>query len=98
MPAAGPGLTCGCKFVSDIAGVAQQVPEVTLGAAYGDAMLAAMAAGAPLADVRWNRPLRVIEPRPDSAEEWQPRYALYRALYEQTQATVHEMGRWITDA
>jgi xylulokinase len=75
----------------------QDVPERTLGAAYGDAYLAGYAAGL-FADSKplkqqWVRIARVIEPNPDHAALYDNLYGVYRRLYEQTRDEMHRLAQ-----
>src|SRR4051812_42485210 len=63
------------QIVSDILGQPQEIPRETIGAAYGDALLAAIGAGLVPADTHWNEPVAVVEPIRDRA-------ALYDTLYQ----------------
>lgn len=84
------------QMVSDIAGIEQVIPSRQIGAAYGDAFLAAVGAGAfsGIQDIsRWVRPERVIRPRGDAALVYQDYYRIYRALYDQNAALMHELAR-----
>lgn len=83
----------GLQIVSDIAGVAQEVPAVTTGASYGDAFLAGRAAGLlEAADLaRWVRPGRRIEPQAQNRALYDALYAQYRSLYERTRDTMHAL-------
>jgi xylulokinase len=79
------------QATSDIGGVAQEVCGTTLGAAYGDAFLAACAAGlAAPADIdRWNPPVRRLDPVRHAAQARQ--YPLFRALYAATRDIAHAL-------
>jgi xylulokinase len=84
------------QMVSDIAGIAQVVPSRQIGASYGDAFLAAVGVGAfsGVQEIsRWVRPERVIEPRGDVNLVYQDFYRVYRALYDQNVALLHELAR-----
>lgn len=80
------------QIVSDVTGVPHDVPEVTVGAAFGDAMLAALASGSRPEDVRWNRLAGTVEPDARHAGLWDERFALYRSLYEDTKGLVHRLS------
>lgn len=72
------------RIVSDVLQQAQVLPTHTLGAAYGDARLAA---GSP-AD--WNPVAATIEP--DPASNYDELYGLYRQLYESTADIAHALA------
>ena len=79
------------QATSDITGLPQTVREVTLGASFGDAFLAAQAAGlARPADIEaWNPVARTVEP---AAHPVYPRHdALFRRLYLQTRDIMAEL-------
>jgi xylulokinase len=83
------------QAVSDICNVAQQVPSITIGAAYGDALLAAVAIGAlPSVEdaTRWVSYAQVVEPRSVNREVYARGYATYRELYERTKDLMHSMN------
>jgi xylulokinase len=68
-----------------------------LGAAYGDAFIAAAAVGlvdGSPSDGRhpWVRTVDVVEPDPRSHDVYAERYRLYRDLYRATQPIVHELS------
>lgn len=67
------------RIVSDVTGLAQVVPSVTIGASYGAAWLAANAVGQADIDV-WNPPAELIEPNPARRDDYDELYRLYRAL------------------
>jgi xylulokinase len=78
------------QIVSDVTGVAQEVPAETVGAAYGAARLAADAAGLPGAD--WATPDHTVTPRPEAKATYDRLYAAYRELYPATRAQVHVLA------
>jgi len=78
-------------IVSDVTGLPQTVPSVTIGACYGSAFLAAGL----VADVdvtAWNPPAARIEPDPAATAAYEPGYRDYRELYEATKAVVHRLA------
>lgn len=86
------------RIVSDVTGVVQQVPEQTIGAAFGDAFMAAHAIGlAPDAD-SWNPVSAVVEPDPQRSAVYAEYYPHYRALYEATRDTAHFLAARQHDA
>ncbi|MBK1783533.1 FGGY-family carbohydrate kinase [Prauserella cavernicola] len=81
------------RIVSDITGMAQQIPSVTLGASYGAALLAAQAIGDADAET-WNPVREVHEPDPALAEHYDRLHRLYLDLYPATRPVVHELASW----
>lgn len=55
------------QIVSDVTGREQQIPAQTIGASYGDALLAAIGAGLVPPDTDWARPGRIVTPDPSTA-------------------------------
>ncbi|MBS2549942.1 FGGY-family carbohydrate kinase [Catenulispora sp. NL8] len=93
--AVGGGTTGGLwtQIVSDVIGRPQQIPRHTIGAAYGDAFLAAVAAGnAALDDIAaWNPVDHVVAPDPARHRIYTRLYAQYRNLYPATARIVHSL-------
>jgi xylulokinase len=80
------------QLVSDVAGVAQVLPAQTIGAAYGDALLAAIGAGLVAPDADWTVAAGVTVPRVEVRSRYDDRYALYRRLYDDTVDVVHRLA------
>ncbi len=82
------------QIVTDISGETQEVPPVTVGASYGDAFLAGLAAGVLTRnDLKtWVKPGEQITANPAQKAEYDRLYKLYRELYEQTKGIVHQLG------
>lgn len=82
------------QIVSDVLQRPQQLPRTTVGAAYGDAVLAATGSGlVPEAETEgWNPIDEVIEPDPDAAETYDRLYGLYRDLYPATRDVAHALA------
>jgi xylulokinase len=83
------------QAVSDIADVAQRIPEVTVGASYGDAFLAGMGIGvfASYRDIdHWLSEPRMIEPDPEHVVRYRPYMDIYLALYRQTKGLMQRIG------
>ena len=80
------------QIISDIANVSQVVPQVTIGASYGDAFLAGRAAGLLKAsDIHaWVQPGRTIQPDPAHRTLYDQMYLQYLRLYENTKDLMHE--------
>ena len=102
-------VTCSCTgrvsreaFVGVLASVEartgrrQIVPETSIGASYGDAFLAGLAAGI-IPDLEalhrdWVRIDRVIEPDPVRGALYDDYFAVYRSLYPQTRDAMHRLA------
>ncbi|GGM15604.1 MULTISPECIES: FGGY-family carbohydrate kinase [Micromonospora] len=80
------------KIVSDVTGREQEVPAVTIGASYGDALLAAIGAGLVAPDTDWTRPGEIVRPDPSTATTYDPLYAAYTALYHSTRPQIHHLA------
>lgn len=84
------------QIVSDVAGITQVMPEITVGASYGDAFLAGLAAGllkrADLGD--WVKVRSLVEPRAEQSQAYQPFYEDYLALYQSTKEIMHRLGKY----
>lgn len=84
------------QIVSDVTGVAQILPERTVGASYGDALLAGLATGLLEREAAlrvWVRAKRVIEPNPANTAVYDQTYAIYRRLYEHLKEDLHDLGK-----
>ncbi len=71
------------QLISDVAGVTQSVPRRTIGAALGDARLAAEALGWTIAAETWNPIERVVRPSV-GAEVFEPMFARFKELHRAT--------------
>lgn len=82
------------QIVSDVTGIAQEVPQLTIGASYGDAFLAGVACGMlKWEDLSgWIKPGVLIEPDRRLKTTYDRLYSDYRLLYEQTRDLVHRLG------
>lgn len=87
------------RIVSDVTGRDQQLPRHTLGAAYGNAFLAALGRGAtePRDIATWNPIESTVAPNPGNAEPYDELYRLYRELYPATRDTAHALARFARD-
>jgi len=79
------------QLVSDVTGRAQAVPKQTIGASYGDALLAAVAAGLVPPDTDWTTIVGTVRPRPELAGLYDERYGLYRDLYAATRPLIERL-------
>ena len=81
------------QIVSDVTGAPQAVPLEASGAAYGDALLAAIASGLVATDTDWAQIGSVVTPDPSSRETYDELFELYACLYESTASVVHRLAR-----
>jgi xylulokinase len=77
------------QIVSDVTGEEQQVPSETIGAALGDALLAALATGHDVDAEAWNPAGHSISPDADRAARYDTYYRHYRELYPATVGVAH---------
>lgn len=80
------------RILSDITGVTQRLPEQTVGACYGDAMLAGIACGLLDRDTSWTSIAETIEPNAENRELYDELYAIYRDLYPATRPMAHALA------
>jgi xylulokinase len=82
------------QIVSDVSGLRQEVPAITLGACYGDAFLAGCAAGLLRRDQisEWVRPGRSIDPDAALRATYDALYADYLDLYRDSRRVVHRLA------
>jgi xylulokinase len=83
------------QIVSDVAGIGQTVPGLTIGASYGDAFLAGLAGGILKRDDLndWVKQGIEIEPNKASGQRYEPLYQDYLKLYSQTKEIVYRLGQ-----
>ncbi len=79
------------QIVSDVTRVSQLLPEETVGASYGDALLAAIGTGAVPADTDWSRAAQLIEPDGRRAV-YDELFELYSKLYPATASVAHRLA------
>ena len=80
------------QVVSDVTGREQHVPEQTIGASYGDALMAAIGTGLVPAATYWTIPGTTIRPNPATRGTYDELYAQYCALYPATKPTMHALA------
>ena len=80
------------QIVSDVTGRVQQIPEQTIGASYGDALMAAIGTGLVPADADWTRHGHDVTPNPEVGEIYDRLYADYVGLYPATADIVHRLA------
>jgi len=81
------------QIVSDVSGRAQQLPAQTIGASYGDALMAAVGTGLVPASADWSRINRDVTPDPRTRETYDALYEVYCSLYPATRAQVHTLAQ-----
>lgn len=72
------------QVVSDVCGREQQVPAATIGASYGDALLAAIGTGRVDSSTDWATINRRVVPNPANRERYDGLYRAYCDLYPRT--------------
>lgn len=80
------------QIVSDVTGLSQDITEQTVGACYGDAMFAGMAAGVVDEDAQWSPVIGHVEPNPDNKALYDQLYGVYRHLHRQTADIQHTLA------
>ncbi len=80
------------QIVSDVTGREQTVPAQTIGASYGDALMAAIGAGLVPPDTDWTRAGRTVRPDPSTSDTYDRLYRSYCDLYPATRAIVHDLS------
>jgi xylulokinase len=82
------------QIVSDVTGVTQLVPETTIGASYGDAFLAGLAAGiVKRTDLeQWVKTGTTVRPDPALKELYDQYFTDFIELYEQTRDIAHRLS------
>ncbi|MFZ5992997.1 MAG: FGGY-family carbohydrate kinase [Deinococcota bacterium] len=82
------------QIVSDISGQEQLLPEVTLGASYGDAFLAGVAGGLLRWDdlERWVRLKGRVAPNPAHKARYDELYRIYLEIYAATRTLMHRLA------
>ena len=80
------------QIISDVTGVTQRLPEQTIGACYGDALLAGIACGLVDRDAHWSSMSDTVEPNADNRELYDELYTIYRDLYPATRQQAHALA------
>ncbi|HEX2706010.1 MAG TPA: FGGY-family carbohydrate kinase [Candidatus Lustribacter sp.] len=81
------------QIVSDVTGREQEVPVHTVGASYGDALMAAIGAGLVPPSANWAVIGRRVRPNPAARAVYDQMYASYCELYPATRPFVHQLAR-----
>ena len=80
------------QIVSDVTEKTQELPRETIGASYGDALLAAIAGGLAEPGTGWNSISAVVEPDAELSEIYSALYGVYRDLYPATRIQTHTLA------
>ncbi|CAN5199784.1 FGGY-family carbohydrate kinase [soil metagenome] len=80
------------QIVSDVTGWPQELPVHTIGASYGDALLAGVAAGIVEPGTSWSARSETVEPDEALADHYDELYGIYRDLYTATTEQVHALA------
>lgn len=84
------------QIVSDISGLDQIIPTVTIGASFGGAFLAASAV-APTSIAEWNPSAATTSPRLESKHLHDDLYEMYLDLYDSTKVITHKLARNLSE-
>jgi xylulokinase len=80
------------QIVSDVTGRAQDLPEQTIGASYGDALLAARSIGLAKPDTDWSAISATVEPDEQNRAIYDELYRIYQDLYPATREASHALA------
>lgn len=84
------------QIICDIVNVSMSIPEVQIGASYGDAIMAGVGIGLfkDLSEVASQvRPGKIIQPQADIHQKYQQQYSIYRNLYTKTKELMHQLAQ-----
>jgi len=79
------------QILSDVTGMAQDLPTITIGASYGDARMAADACEVDTSD--WNPVESRVEPDPATSAVYEELYGVYRRTYPALRADMHTLAK-----
>lgn len=82
------------QIVSDVTGHPQELRRERIGACYGDALLAGVAAGLVAKDANWNPTCAWVTPSASIRSRYDELYEIYRSLYSATTEQVHALARF----
>ncbi|TDD19993.1 sugar kinase [Kribbella turkmenica] len=81
------------QIVSDVCGLEQQVPARTIGASYGDALLAAIGVGLVPPETDWAQLDHVVQPDRSTEPAYSTLFRTFTELYPVTRPLVHRLAR-----
>jgi xylulokinase len=89
------------QICSDVTGMPQEIPERTVGAAYGDAYLAGYAAGlftnSRTLKQKWVKIVKTVEPNRQVRPVYDELYDIYHHLYRNTREEMHRLAHGVRD-
>jgi xylulokinase len=80
------------QIVTDVTGRSQDLPQQTIGASYGDALLAAIGTGAVDPGADWSTVAQTLTPDPAKRERYDELFEIYTELYPATIEQVHRLA------
>jgi xylulokinase len=80
------------RIVSDVTGLPQEIPAVTIGAGFGAAFLAAGLVEPGITIDDWNPVEDTVDPDPRNRDEYDALYDLYRQAYPATRDLSHALA------
>ena len=86
------------QIVSDVTGRSQVVPAETIGASYGDALMAAIGVGLVPPETDWMVPSTTVHPDPRTRSTYDELYAAFLDLYPAVRPVLHTLAGSQEDA
>lgn len=80
------------QIMSDVCSVEQDLPNVAIGASYGDALLAAQVAGLADESTVWAKVATTVRPNPANKQVYDDLFGHYLALYPATKDLQHHLA------
>lgn len=80
------------QIVSDVTGRTQVIPAQTIGACFGDALLAAIGVGLVAPDTDWTQAGLEVRPDPASRDVYEQLYRAYGELYPAIRSITHQLA------
>ncbi|WP_433167012.1 FGGY-family carbohydrate kinase [Kribbella sp. CA-247076] len=81
------------QIVSDVCGLEQDVPAQTIGASYGDALLAAIGVGLVPPETDWTELDHTVRSDPSTAATYSTLFETFTELYPATRRQIHRLAR-----
>ena len=80
------------QIISDVCSIEQDLPKYAIGACYGDALLAAQAAGLADESTNWAQIAHTVRPNPENKQVYDDLFAHYLDLYPATKDLQHYLS------